>query len=163
MAPRQIEIQKLRLANENSVFELSEKEEEIRTLKERYESRHQRIKCLEEQKSELSVQAKTFEVDYLAELEQNKLLQKEIEQLKHQLATTSLVASEATDYQDCSVEDDRCRCIHMSVIASLRAQLKELNEDIVRVREHTKEQSQQILVYRQQAEMSEVRVSLCDG
>ena len=38
----------------------------------------------------------------------------------------------------------------------MRLQIKKLNDDVTRMREHSREQSRQILEYRQQADMTKV-------
>lgn len=152
----QLELDNLRQLSENNVFELTEKDEEIRVLKERCETRHQRIKCLEQQKRDVSEQAKKFEIDYRATLEEKQLLESEIKKLDHRLEARSNLAelSDKDGVQDINGEGVN----HEGVITNFKVRIKELNDDVSKLREHSKEQSRQILVYRQQAEMTEVYI-----
>ena len=132
---------------ENLAFELTEKDEEIKVLKERCDTRYQRIKTLEQQTIDLGKQAKQFEIDYRLEVES---LRSEIENLKCQLDTQTSV----TDLDKDDVE--RGNTEYRKALSVMKSQVKSLNEDIEKLRKHSKDQSHQILNYRQQAEMSEV-------
>ena len=134
---------------ENLAFGLTEKDEEIKVLKERCDTRYQRIKTLEQQTIDLAKQAKQFEIDYRVEVEENQSLHSDIEKLKHQLDTQTSVTDLDEDDVDREITEYR------KALSVLKSQVKSLNEDIETLRKHSKDQSHQILNYRQQAEMSE--------
>ena len=136
---------------ENLVFELSEKDEEIRILKERCETRLQRIKVLEKQKAELGEQAKHFEVEYRLEGQETQSLKAQIQRLRDQLdaqPSVNIVLDE--DNPDKSIID------YQKAVNTLNAEVKRLNKNISKLQDHSKDQSRQILKYKQQAEATEV-------
>ena len=82
------------------------------------------------------------------------MLESEIKKLEHRLEATSELAelSDKEGVQDISGEGVN----HESLITSLKVRIKDLKDDVSKLREHSKDQSRQILVYRQQAEKTEV-------
>ena len=136
---------------ENLVFELSKKDEEIRILKEKCETRFQQIKILEKQKAELCEQAKHFEAQYHLEMQETQSLKAQIQRLKDQvdaLSSVNIVLDE--DNPDKSIIDYR------KAVYTLNAEVKRLNEDNSKLQDHSKDQSRQILQYKQQAEVTKV-------
>ena len=136
---------------ESLVFELTEKEEEIRILREKCDNRYKRIKTLEKQNANLDEQAKGFEVDYHVEVEENQVLKTEIEKLRHQLEALSSV-----DYTEDTNSDEETITNYKKAYTALKKQVHDLSNDIAKLRDHSKEQSRQILKLRQQTEMTEV-------
>ena len=146
--------------SENLAFELSEKDEEIRILKERCDARYQRIKTLEQEKADLSEQAKLFEIDYRVEDEENISLKAKLAEMNVHLDHLSSI----TDYEE--NDDERTRDFKKA-LSILKKQVKVLNDDLAKLRDHSKDQSKQILTLRQQAEVTTVSVlttfTACDG
>ena len=148
--------------SENLAFELSEKDEEIRILKERCDARYQRIKTLEQEKVDLSEQAKQFEIDYRVEDEENISLKAKLAEMNVHLDHLSSI----TDYEENDLDDERTRDFKKA-LSILKNQVKVLNDDLAKLRDHSKDQSKQILTLRQQAEVTTVSVfttsTACDG
>lgn len=134
---------------EKFTFDLAEKDEEIRILKEKCESRHQRIKSLEKQTDDLGQQAKHYEIVYRVEEEENQALKSEIEKLRHRLDALSSV--EESDFEEQTITDYR------KALSALKRQVASVSDDLAKLRDHSKEQSRQILMFRQQTEMTEVQ------
>ena len=151
--------------SENVAFELSEKDEEIRILKERCDARYQRIKTLEQEKADLSEQAKQFEINYRVEDEENKSLKAKLAEMNVHLDHLSSI----TDYEENDLDDERTRDFRKA-ISILKNQVKVLNDDLAKLRDHSKDQSKQILTLRQQVEVTTVsvfttfsKITVCDG
>ena len=92
----------------------------------------------------LREQSKHFEIEYLTEKEDNENLRPEVQWLHHQvdslLGANVGVTAESTD---------QCN-------SDLQILIKPLNEDVAKLREHSKSQSRQIMRIRQQAEVTMV-------
>ena len=135
--------------SENLVFE---KEEQIKCLKGKCEARDQQIKSLGTKNAHLTEKARYFEIDCYVEVEENQVLKSEIENLKRQL--------EALSSKECiedASSDERTISNYKRVLTLLRKQVGDLNDDLEKTRDHSKEQSRQILRLRQQTEMTGVR------
>lgn len=139
--------------SEKLLIQMTEKEDEIRALREQCNKRVQQLKQLEDEKQDQCEQAKQFEIDYRVEVEENELLRAENDTLKNQLDSGLVVclADEGVDNTAAAEIDDPKR-----VISGLKARVKDLNEDINKLRDHSKQQSRQILKYKQQVEVTEV-------
>jgi regulator of replication initiation timing len=131
----------------------SQKNKDIRILRERCETQYQQIKALEKQTTDLNDQVKHFESEYCVEVEENKALKVENERLRHQLAAET----SASCLEDTSSEEETIANYKKALI-SLKNQIDDLNDNLAKLRDHSKEQSRQILKLRQQAEMIEVTV-----
>ena len=124
-------------------------------MRERCETQYQQIKALEKQTTDLNEQVKHFQSEYYVEVEDNKALKVEIERLRHQLAAqTSVSRLEDTNTEEETIAN------YKEALTSLKNQIDDLNDDLTKLRDHSKEQSQQILKLRQQAEMIEVTMLL---
>ena len=119
--------------------------EEIKDLREKCEARAQRIKSLEEQNTHLAEQVKHFEIDCHVEVEENKVLKSEIETLKHKLSSE--------EYIEDTNSDEETIANYRMVLSGLK---KQLDDDVVKLRDHSKQQSRQILLLKQQSEMTKV-------
>ena len=87
------------------------------------------------------------------EVEENQLLRAENDTLKHQLDSGLVVCL------DDGEEDSDIPCETADLkraVSVLKARVKDLNEDVSKLRDHSKEQSRKILLYKQQVEVSEV-------
>ena len=146
--------------SENLAFELSEKDEEIMILKESCDARYQRIQTLEQEKADLSEQAKQFEINYRVEDEENESLKAKLAEMNVHLDHLSSI----TDYEE--NDDERTRDFKKA-LSILKNQVKVLNDDLAKLRDHSKDQSKQILTLSQQVEMTTVSVlttsTACDG
>jgi DNA repair exonuclease SbcCD ATPase subunit len=131
------------------VFEKDDEE-----IKEKCGARDQRIKSLEKQNADLTKQVKQFEIDCHIEVEENQVLKSEIENLKRQLEALS---SEECIEDDSS--DEQMTTNYKKVLTVLRKQVGDLSDDLEKIRDHSREQSRQILMLRQQTEMTGVRNS----
>lgn len=138
------------LLSEQVNFE-KEEEEIIRELKVKCEARSQQIKSLEMKNADLIKQAKHCETNYHIEVEENLTLKSEIEKLKHDLDTLS-----SEEYMEDTNSEEETIANYKRVLSVLRKQVDDLSDDLVKVRDHSKEQSRQILNLRQQTEMTEV-------
>ena len=138
--------------SENLLVLLTEKEDEIRALK---EQNSKRMRQLEDEKQSQYEQAKLFEIDYRVEAEENEVLRAENDILKHQLDSGLVVSLDDEGDDNADEIDDLKR-----VISGLKARVRDLDEDRNKLRDHSKEQSRQILKYKQQVEVSEVSISL---
>ena len=141
--------------SENLLVLLTEKEDEIHALKEQHSKRLQQMRQLEDEKQSQCEQAKLFEIDYRVEAEENEALRAENDILKHQLDSGLVVSLDDEGDDNTGEIDDLKR-----VISGLKARVKDLDEDRNKLRDHSKEQSRQILKYKQQVEVSEVSISL---
>lgn len=136
----------------------SQKDEDIRNLRERCQIQYQQIKALEKQTADLSEQVKHFQCEHYVEMEDNKALKVEIERLRRQLADqTSISCLEDTNSEEETIAN------YKEALTSLKNQIDDRNDDLTKLRDHSKEQSRQILKLKQQAEMIEVTVLLCIG
>ena len=98
--------------------------------------------------NEKSEQAMHFQVKYLSEKEDNKRLRAEVKQLQKDY----FVAMEhKLDRQSADNEDQS-----KATITRLQGRIKQLNEDVAKLKKHSKDQSHQILRLRQQAEVTKV-------
>ena len=140
--------------SERLVVQLTEKDDEIRVLKDQCDKRTQQIRLLEGETIGHCEQAKQFEVDYRVEVQENEMLRAENETLKNQLDSGLVVCLDDEGDEDTGEVDDFKR-----VVSGFKARVKELNEDVNKLREHSKEQSRQILKYKQQVEV--FTVSFC--
>ena len=148
--------QHLKLTSSTSeilAVQLTEKDDEIRVLKEQCDKRTQQIRLLEGEKIGHCEQAKQFEIDYHVEVQENEVLRAENETLKHQLDSGLVVCLDGEGDDNAGEIDDFKR-----VVSSLKARVNELNEDVNKLRDHSKEQSRQILKYKQQVEVSTVSI-----
>ena len=136
--------------SENFIFE-KEEEEIIRELRVKCEARSQQIKSLEMKNADLIKQAKHCETNYHIEVEENLTLKSEIKKLKHNLDTLS-----SEEYIEDTNSEEEKKANYKRVLGVLRKQVDDLSDDLVKVRDHSKEQSRQILNLRQQTEMTEV-------
>ena len=142
------------LTTEQLAVQLVKKDDEIQFLKEQCEKKAQQIKQFEEQRYSDREQAKEFEINYRVEAEENQWLRTENEELKNQLDSGFGGGS-----------DDECDLVTgaeafevKKTVTGLKARVKDLNEDVVKLRNHSKEQSRQILKYKQQVEVSNVSI-----
>ena len=136
--------------SEKLLIQLTEKEDEVHALREQNNKRMQQMKQLEDEKQDQREQAKQFEIDYRVEFEENELLRAENDTLKHQLDSgLECLVDEGDDITGDTGDPKR-------VISGLKARVKDLNEDVNKLRDHSKQQSRQILKYKQQVEVSEV-------
>lgn len=127
-------------------------------MRERCETQYQQIKALEKQTTDLNEQVKHFQSEYCVEVEDNKAFKAETERLRRQLAAqTSFSCLEDTNRGS----EEETIANYKEALTSLKNQIDDLNDDLTKLRDHSKEQSRQILKLRQQAEMIEVTVLLC--
>ena len=141
------------LTREQLLAQLAEKDDQIRNLKAQSEKRYQQIQSLEEQQQGDREQAKQFERDYRVEAEENHMLRTENQELRDQLDSGFGVCSDDESAVEHGIlGDDKVK----KVVTGLKARVKGLNDDVMRLREHSKEQSRQILKYKQQEEVSHV-------
>ena len=136
------------------VIEVSQSHQEIKILQESLDHVTNQSSSSEGEKiQELAEHAKHFEVEYRTERDDNERLQAENEQLQQQLDT--ILVTE-TKLDALPVEDGG----HNKVtIGRLQVRIKQLNEDVTKLREHSKGQSRQILRLRQQTEITKVSVN----
>ena len=141
------------LQGEQQVSEklVPEEEEGTKDLREKCEARAQRIKSLEKQNTDLAEQVKNFEIDCHVEVEENEVLKSEIESLKHKLETLS-----SEECIEGTNSDEETIASYRKVLTCLKKQVDDLNDDMVKLRDHSKKQSRQILKLKQQSEMTEV-------
>ena len=97
-------------------------------------------------------QAEQVEVKYQVEREEKERLNSQVKHLQEQFK--SLLARDEKGELQCS--DDKIQS--NAVIGRLQGRIKQLNEDLTSLREHSKTQSRQIIVLRQKAELTEVHV-----
>ena len=98
---------------------------------------------------EIRKQAEQVEVKYQVEREEKERLNSQVKHLQEQFK--SLLAVHVD-------EKAEAHCSDGNVIGRLQARIKQLNEDLTSLREHSKTQSRQIIVFRQKAELTEVHV-----
>ena len=102
--------------------------------------------------TELHEQAKHFETEYINEREDNESLRNEVKKLQRQFdSLLGINAGVAAESGSRKGQSTVC-------IGSLQERIKQLNEDIDKVKEHSKSQSHQIMRLRQQAEVVKVHV-----
>ena len=147
----QSKVESLQVDVEKYTYAITEHAKEIKMLRERCESRGLRVKSLEEQNRQLSEKATKFELCYHTESEENQSLRQTIERFEQQLNHEPTL-DDADEIDDCTSDKT---VTHKTVVAQ-KIQIKQLNEDITKMRGHSKQQSQQIREYRQQAEMTKV-------
>lgn len=143
--------------SEKLVILLSEKEEEIRGLREEHNKRLQQLRELEDEKQSQREQPELCETGYHVEVEQNEALRAENENLQHQ-PDSGLVVSLEGEEDDIIITGDIDDL--RGEISRLRARVKEQNADLTKLSDHSKEQSRQVLKYKQQVEATEVSISL---
>ena len=126
----------------------SQKDEDIRILRERCETQYQQIKTLEKHTTDLREQVKHFESEYCVEVEENKVLKLENERLRNQLdSLTSVSCLEDANSEEETIEN------YKKALISLKNQIDALNDDLTKLRDHSKEQCRQIQTLRQQTEV----------
>ena len=148
----QSDVERLQVNIDIRSYEITEHAKEIETLKNRCEARGQQIESLEEQNQNLIEKANKLEIDCHTKAEENESLRHEIERLKREEHALS------DDVSDVADGDGDKETNQHSVLISLRLQIKQLNDDVTRMREHSREQSRQILEFRQQADMTKVSI-----
>ena len=136
---------------QNMLKQKDELENEIGWLNEENRKLQQSLDCVMHQGSSsqteirgLREQAKHFEIEYLTEKEDNENLRTEAQQLHHQV--DSLLGANAGATAEST---DQCN-------SDLQRLIKQLNEDIGKLRGHSKSLSCQIMRLRQQAEVTMV-------
>ena len=87
---------------------------------------------------ELNEQAKPYEIEYQTEREENDRLKAEVKQLQQR-------------FEALPVKDEEAETVEF-----LQRRIRQLNEDLATMREHSKKQSHQVLRLRQQAELTQV-------
>lgn len=137
-------------AGEESMLEISRKDEEIRQLKLQLENTKS---AAEGDITSVNEQAKYFEIQYRSETERSQRLQCEVQQLRQQLVFAPLPETD----EEFSGSKESCA----KIIANLQCRIKQLVDDISKLRQHSTEQSRAILSLRQQAEMAQVRSLVC--
>ena len=142
------QVDNLESADEQHILEVSRKDEEIRQMKEHIEQLQYQKSAAETDAVNISEQVKRFEIQYRTEKEYSQRLRVEIEQLQQQLD----VAPQA-EVDDKGSHDDEGGA---RTIARLQSRIKQLIEDVNKLKEHSLEQSRAVLNLRQQAEMSKV-------
>lgn len=147
--PNEVQTESVTRTKENLAVLLAEKDDQIRGLREQSDSRYQQIKLLEEQKQDHCMQAMQFEIDFRVEAEENQKLRTENEALRNQLDSGFDVEFDG----EC---DEDTTGSHGKIASGMIARIKDLSEDVLKLRNHCKEQSRQILKYKQQVEVSEV-------
>ena len=136
------------------VVEVSRLHQGIKTLQESLDHVTNQSSSSESEKiQELGEQAKHFDVEYQTEKYDNERLQAENKQLRQQLDT--LLVTETKLGALPSEDEDHNKV----TIGRLQARIKQLNEDVSKLREHSKDQSHQILKLRQQTEITKVLVN----
>ena len=141
-------LQTVKLAGEERMFEISRKDKEIRQLKENIEQLRSRKSAAERDVANISEQAKHFEIQCCTEKEHSQRLQDKIKQLQQQLDIAPLPE---LDDKPSGGEDGSAK-----TIACLQSRIKLLTENVTKLKEHSLEQSRAVLSLRQQAEMSKV-------
>ena len=127
----------------------SQKDEDIRILRERCETQYQQIKTLEKHTADLREQVKHFESEYCVEVEENKVLKLENERLRNQLdSLTSVPCLEDANSEEETIEN------YKKALTSLKNQMDALNDDLTKLRDYSKEQNRQIQTLRQQTEVN---------
>ena len=142
--PNEVHTESVTTTKESLAILLAEKDDQIRGLREESD---QRIKLLEEH----CEQAKKFEIDFRVEAEENQELRAENEELRNRLDS----GFDAEFGGEC---DEDTTYSHGRIVSGMTARIKDLNEDVLKLRNHCKEQSRQILKYKQQVEVSEVSI-----
>ena len=94
---------------------------------------------------------KHFEIDFHVEVEENKVLKSEIESLKHTLETLS-----SEECIEDTNSDEETIANYRKVLSCLKKQVDALNNDVVKLSDHSKVQSRLILKLKQQSEMTKV-------
>ena len=102
---------------------------------------------------EFREQAEQVEIKYQVEREEKERLNSQVKHLQEQFK--SLLARDEKGEVQCS--DDKIQS--NSVIGRLQGRIKQLNEDLTSLREHSKTQSRQMIVFRQKAEL--IKVHAC--
>ena len=137
---------------QHSSKQKDELENEISRLSKENRRLQQSLDCLMHRDStemkELRIQAKHFEIEYLTEKEDNENLRSEVQRLRHQV--DSLLSANAGATPESA---DQCN-------SDLQTLIKQLNEDVAKLREHSKSQSRQIMRLRQQTEVTTVNKHL---
>ena len=105
----------------------------------------------EEKIEEIRVQAEQVEVKYQVEREEKERLNSEVNHLQEQFKSL-LARDEKGEVQS---SDDTIQS--NVIIGRLQRRIKQLNEDLTSLREHSKTQSRQMIVFRQKAELTEVQ------
>ena len=108
---------------------------------------------LTEKDDEIHVLKEQCEIEYHVEVQENEILRAENETLKHQLDSGLVVCLDEEGDDNMGEIDNFKRAV-----SGLKARVKELNEDVNKLRDHSKEQSRQILKYKQQVEVSTVSI-----
>ena len=103
---------------------------------------------------EIREQAEQVEVKYQVEREEKERLNSEVNHLQQQFK--SLLAVHVDEKAEAHSSDDKIQS--NAIIGRLQGRIKQLNEDLTSLREHSKTQSRQIIVLRQKAELTEVHV-----
>ena len=148
----QSEVERLQDDVDIHLYEITEHVKEIAMLKDRCEARGQKIESLEAQNQNLIEKANKLEIDFRTKAEENESLRQQLEGLKHEESTLCDGDSDAADGNGEEQSNPH------SVLVTLRLQIKQLNDDVTRMKEHSREQSRQILEYRQQADMTKVSI-----
>ena len=138
-----------KVALENEVGRLNQ---ENSTLRESLDQVTRDNSGYEARIKEIRKQAEQVEVKYQVEREEKERLNSEVKHLQEQFK--SLLARDEKGEVQCS--DDKIQS--NIVIGRLQGQIKQLNEDLTSLREHSKTQSRQIIVLRLKAELTEVLV-----
>ena len=120
-------------------FELIKKEESRRT------------KTPEEQKTEVVERMKELEIKWQVEAEENQRLKAEVQELRDLVEVQTSVGDMENSCDEGSIDD------YKKALSAMKRQVKHFDDDATKLKEHSKDQSRQILKYRQQAEVTEVR------
>ena len=131
-------------ANGDLGIESAEREEERR-------ENDSEIKTPGEQNTKLVERAKVLEIKWLVEAEENQRLKAEVKELRDFLDVQSSVGDLESSNEEGRIDD------YKKALSAMKRQVKHFDDDATKLREHSKDQSRQILKYRQQAEMTEVR------
>ena len=118
--------------------EISGLKQEKKILQESLNVTTQQCSEFKKEIKKLNEQAKPYEIEYQTEREENDRLKAEIKQLQQRFETLS-------------VKDEEVETVEF-----LQGRIRQLNEDLATLREHSKKQSHQVLRLRQQAELTQV-------
>ena len=131
--------------------EVSRLNQELKKMRESLEFMAHQKSDADERIKELDEQSEHFKIEYHTEKEENDKLRDKIVHLKQQF--DSLLGINTDAAEETGKSEDQPTAVN---VPQLQERIKQLNNDIAKVNEHSKSQSRQILRLRQQAEMTEV-------
>ena len=132
--------------------EVSRLNQELKKMRESLDFITRQNSNAEKRIKELDEQSEHFKTDYLTEKEDNDKLRAKIAHLQQQF--DSLLGINTDAAKETGRSEDQTTAVNIS---QLQERIKQLNDDIAKVNEHSRSQSRQILRLRQQSEVTEVQ------